>query len=103
MQHGDPQVGVIGAGAWGTALAMLANRAGSKSLIWTRNEQVRQSITDRRENAQYLPDIFIDPAIGVTGDLEEVNRCDVLVVTIPAQSLRTVAISLSDIVPSNVP
>lgn len=103
MLNSDPHVGVIGAGAWGTALAMLANRAGSRSTLWTRNEQVAGSIRDRRENAQYLPEVFIDPAIGITADLEEMSKCDALVVTIPAQSMRTVAISLSDIVPANVP
>lgn len=103
MLNSDPHVGVIGAGAWGTALAMLANRAGSHATLWTRNEQVAQSIIQRRENAQYLTEVFIDPAIGVTGDLEAMSQCDALVITIPAQSLRTVAISLSDIVPANVP
>lgn len=103
MLGSEPHVGVIGAGAWGTALAMLANRAGSRATLWTRNEQVLQSITERRENAQYLPEIFVDPAIGVTADLDSMGQCDVLIVTIPAQSLRTVAISLSDIVPVHVP
>ncbi len=99
----DVQVGVIGAGAWGTALAMLANRAGSAATLWTRNLQVIDSIRNDRENAQYLPDIFIDPAIGVTDDLLQMSRCDILIICIPAQSMRTVAISLSDIVPANVP
>lgn len=98
-----PHVGLIGAGAWGTALAILANRAGSKATIWTRNSQVIESIKDRRENAQYLPEQFIDPAIDVTDNTAFIAECDMLVVTIPAQSLRTVAISLSDTVPSNVP
>jgi len=98
-----PHVGVIGAGAWGTALAILANRAGSKATLWTRNPQVIESIRTRRENAQYLADQFIDPAIDVTDDTAFIAQCDMLVVTIPAQSLRTVAISLSDTVPSHVP
>ncbi len=98
-----PHVGVIGAGAWGTALAILANRAGSKATLWTRNTQVVESIKSRRENAQYLPEQFIDPAISVTDSTSFIAECDMLVVTIPAQSLRTVAISLSDTVPSNVP
>ena len=99
----DLQVGVIGAGAWGTALAMLANRAGSTATLWTRNLQVIDAIRHERENVQYLPEIFIDPAIAVTDDLQAMSRCDILVISIPAQSLRTVAISLSDIVPANVP
>ena len=98
-----PHVGVIGSGAWGTALAILANRAGSKATLWTRNTQVIDSIRARRENAQYLPDQFIDPAIDVTDSTTFLADCDLLVVTIPAQSLRTVAISLSDSVPSHVP
>lgn len=103
MLHADTQIGVIGAGAWGTALAMLANRAGSSSIIWTRNTQVIESIRNTRENAQYLPDTFIDPAIEVTDDLQRMSRCDALIISIPAQSLRTVAIALSDIVPADVP
>ncbi len=102
MAH-ETRIGVIGAGAWGTALAMLANRAGSTATLWTRNVQVIESITQRRENIQYLPDIFIDPAIAVTDDLQQMGNCDALIISIPAQSLRTVAISLSDIVPSNLP
>ncbi len=101
--NADTQIGVIGAGAWGTALAMLANRAGSASVLWTRNAQVMESIRTNRENAQYLPDMFIDPAIEVTDDLQRMSQCDVLIISIPAQSLRTVAISLSDIVPAHVP
>ncbi len=103
MSAGTPHVGVIGAGAWGTALAMLANRAGSRATLWTRNTQVIDSIRTRQENAQYLADQFIDPAIGVTDDSRFISGCDMLILTIPAQSLRTVAISLSDMVPANLP
>ncbi len=103
MTTETPHVGVIGAGAWGTALAILANRAGSKATLWTRNTQVIESIRTRRENAQYLAEQFIDPAIDVTDSTDFISSCDMLVMTIPAQSLRTVAISLSDTVPSHVP
>lgn len=103
MTNSTPHVGVIGAGAWGTALAILANRAGSRVTMWTRNTQVIESIKDRRENAQYLAEQIIDPAIEVTDGTDFIGQCDVLIVTIPAQSMRTVAISLSDSVPSNLP
>jgi glycerol-3-phosphate dehydrogenase (NAD(P)+) len=103
MIGSDPHIGVIGAGAWGTALAMLANRAGSRVTLWTRNEQVISSIETRRENAQYLPDIFIDPAIKVTAEIQHLEPCDALIITIPAQSLRTVTITLSDMIRAQVP
>lgn len=103
MIGSSPHIGVIGAGAWGTALAILANRAGSHVTLWTRNEQVIASVKARRENAQYLPEQFIDPAINITNRIADIEKCDALLVTIPAQSLRTVTISLSDIVPASVP
>ena len=103
MTSNAVHVGVIGAGAWGTSLAILANRAGSRVTLWSRNQQVLEGIRDRRENAQYLPEQFIDPAIAVTDDSSFIASCDLLVLTIPAQSMRTVAISLSDKVPANLP
>ncbi len=103
MTAEHPHVGVIGAGAWGTALAVLANRVGSRATLWTRNAQVIESIRERRENVQYLPDQFLDPAIQVTDSTDFIAECDLLVMTIPAQSLRTVAIALSDSIPASIP
>lgn len=103
MTNITPHIGVIGAGAWGTALAILANRVGSQVTLWTRNTQVMESIRTRQENVQYLPELLVDPAILVTESAEFVSRCDALILTIPAQSLRTVAILLSDMIPAHVP
>lgn len=100
---GATHIGVMGAGAWGTALAILANRAGSRATLWTRNDVVIESVRERRENAQYLPDQFIDPAIEITNDRHEVCRCDIVILAIPAQSIRTAAIALSDMLPAHVP
>lgn len=103
MSSDTPHIGVIGAGAWGTALAVLANRAGSRVTLWTRNEQVIGAITSRRENTQYLPELLIDPAITATSDLLRLSSCDALIMTIPAQSLRAVTVSLSDTVTASMP
>ena len=103
MIGSEPKIGVIGAGAWGTALAILANRAGSHVTLWSRNELVVQSVETRRENAQYLPDVFIDPSIRITSDIKPMEACEALIITIPAQSLRTVMIALSDMVRAEVP
>ncbi len=97
------KVGIAGAGAWGTALAIIANRAGSKTTLWTRNENVYSSISKKRSNDIYLPDIFIDPAIEITDDLQHICRSDILVLCIPAQQLRAVCIALSDMVERDLP
>ncbi len=55
------RVGVIGGGAWGTALCILANGAGSTVTLGTRNGFVVQSILDKRSNDIYLPGVFVDP------------------------------------------
>ena len=83
------RVGVIGAGAWGTALAVLANRAGSEVTLWSRNEQVVDVIRDKRINEIYLPEIFLDPAIRITSHLPQVCDSDLLILCIPSQSVRT--------------
>lgn len=96
-------VGVIGSGAWGTALAVLANRAASKVKLWTRNNNALQAMRDTRYNSVYLPGIFIDPAIEITDDLAHACKCDVLILSIPSQSLRSTCIAISDLLAPNVP
>lgn len=97
------EVAVIGGGSWGTALAMLANRAGSKTILWSRNASVIQGIRERRVNRAYLPGVFIDPDIHATDDMEEVRKSDFLVLAVPAQKLRAMAIHLSDRVDEETP
>ena len=54
------EVAVIGAGAWGTALAVLSHRVGNRVTLWVpRNPLVRQSIETGRMNDVYLPDVFL--------------------------------------------
>ncbi|MFO1243070.1 MAG: NAD(P)H-dependent glycerol-3-phosphate dehydrogenase [Rickettsiales bacterium] len=95
--------GVIGSGAWGTALAILANRAGSDVCLWTRSESIKEMIEQRRTNDVYLPDIFIEPSIEVTTDLRTACAADALILAVPAQSLRSLCISLSDLLQPETP
>ncbi len=103
MKSAHPHIGVVGAGAWGTALAVLANRAGTRTSLFARNEYVLETIKNTRINSAYLPDVFLDPAITVRSDIAELSTCDLLVIAIPAQSLRAAIISLSDLVSAQVP
>lgn len=94
---------VFGAGGWGTALAVLINRAGSKAQLWTRNPNVHSSIKERRYNDAYLPGVFLDPAIGITNDLHAASKCDIALLAVPSQHLRSAVISLTDLLPADVP
>lgn len=97
------KVGVIGGGAWGTALAVAANRAGSKVMLATRNKNVVESIMESRSNDIYLPGVFIDPAITPTHDLAETCRCDFLIMAVPSHCVRSACIAISDFLAPSVP
>ncbi len=85
------RIGVIGAGAWGTALAMAARRAGREVVLWARDPGLAKEIEARHENPRYLPDIPLDPEIRTTAELAEAAACDALLLVTPAQALREIA------------
>lgn len=90
-------VGVIGAGAWGTALAVAIARAGRQVTLWGRNHKDLMEMASRGENRNYLPGIRLTPIPHVTGDLTQVMQRDIAVLVLPAQEIRSLAplISLS--------
>ena len=83
-------VGVIGGGAWGTALAQVAADGGKPTLLWAMEPDVVEGINGAHRNAAFLPDLPLNPAIRATGDLGELERCDALLVVTPAQHTRSV-------------
>ncbi|HZA01941.1 MAG TPA: NAD(P)H-dependent glycerol-3-phosphate dehydrogenase, partial [Hyphomicrobiaceae bacterium] len=96
-------VGVIGGGAWGTALAQTLRRAGREVLLWAREPDVVEEINGRHTNTPFLPGIPLDPALRATGNLAEIaGQSDVLMVA-PAQHVRAVASALSRHLPAATP
>jgi glycerol-3-phosphate dehydrogenase (NAD(P)+) len=81
-------IGVIGAGAWGTALAQVAARAGRDVTLWAREAELIPGINEKKENALFLPGIALDPSIRATGDLQSLGLCDALLMVTPAQHMR---------------
>lgn len=81
--------GVIGAGAWGTALAQICVRGGLETRLWAREPEVVESITARRENTLFLPGVPLDPSLAVTGDLADLAGCDLILAVAPAQHTRS--------------
>jgi glycerol-3-phosphate dehydrogenase (NAD(P)+) len=80
-------VAVIGAGAWGTALACVAARAGREVTLYARDADHAQRIATARENPR-LPGVRIGADITVTNDLARVAKVDIILVVTPAQHLR---------------
>ena len=85
MKH----IGVIGGGAWGTALAQVAS-AGGPVTLWAREPEVVAGIKESHINDAFLPGVPLDLAIRATGDLADLAACDAWLVVTPAQFLRTV-------------
>jgi len=83
-------VGVLGGGAWGTALALTAARAGRRTTLWARNIATVNSIRQRRDNPKYLPGIVFDAPVAATVQLAEAVGGDLIIVAVPAQSVRAV-------------
>jgi glycerol-3-phosphate dehydrogenase (NAD(P)+) len=80
--------GVIGGGAWGTALAQVLRRADRDVVIWAREADVVAGINTNRTNPLFLPGVALDSALRATGDLAEAARADALLLVVPAQHLR---------------
>ncbi len=88
-------IGIIGAGAWGTALAQAAVRAGRRTTLWARDPGLARTINQKHENPTYLPGIALEPTVRATGDLAEAAAADAVLLVTPAQHLRAAAGLLS--------
>lgn len=81
-------IGIIGSGAWGTALAQAMHGAGKKVLMFGRNHEVVSDINNNHKNTRYLPDAVLDKNIKATSDDAPVKTCDALLLVVPAQYIR---------------
>ena len=84
------KLGIVGGGAWGTALAQVASAGGRETLLWALEPEVVDSINRAHRNASFLPDVDLNPAIRATSDLADLNACDAWLVVTPAQHMRAV-------------
>ncbi len=82
-------IGVIGAGAWGTALAQVLASDGRSVMLWAREPDVVASINDAHENRAFLAGIPLDPGIRATDSLSALDDCEALLLVTPAQHLRS--------------
>ncbi|MBL8642183.1 MAG: NAD(P)-dependent glycerol-3-phosphate dehydrogenase [Alphaproteobacteria bacterium] len=82
------KISVIGAGAWGTALAQTYAKAGHQVTLWVREESLAQTMIESNRNASYLPDIDLDPRLAMTTDITVAVQADVILNVVPAQYIR---------------
>ena len=95
-------IGVIGAGAWGTALANAAARAGRSVTLHVRDGAVRDAIAANGENPR-LPGIAVEAGVRITADLAAAARNDAVLLVVPAQNLRQAAMALTAHVAQGTP
>lgn len=98
------RVAVIGAGAWGTALALTLARAGRQVRLWARESEVVAAIRATRENPIFLPRIPLPEAIEPTGDLAEaVADVQAVFVVVPSQYVRATTRALAPLLSPQMP
>ena len=97
------KIGIIGAGAWGTALAMAAVRAGNEVVIQAHEPEVAEAINRHHENSLFLPTYELDPSINATTIIADAINADAVLLVAPAQHMRAVCEAAADDWPGGVP
>jgi glycerol-3-phosphate dehydrogenase (NAD(P)+) len=98
------RIAIIGGGAWGTALALVAARAGAEVTLWARDPAIVAGINERHENAVYLPGIPLDRAIAATSELQvALGGADAALLVVPAQFMRGVLGLAKPLLPRGLP
>jgi len=90
------RIGVIGGGAWGTALANAAAAAGHTVTLWMRDAEAADRLERARENARYLPGVPLHPRIRATGAPEGLHEAGTCLLVVPAQTTRAVLGALEE-------
>ena len=80
--------GVIGGGAWGTALAHTLASTGKNTVLWTYEPECAEAINSSHENTTYLPNVKLDAGLSATNDLADLSGKDAILVVTPAQHMR---------------
>jgi glycerol-3-phosphate dehydrogenase (NAD(P)+) len=95
--------GIIGGGAWGTALALTCQRAGLQATLWAREAEVVEAINARHENPLFLPGVTLDDGVTATADLAVIAGADVILAVMPAQHARSTLAALAPLLRAGAP
>jgi len=97
------KIGIIGAGAWGTALATVMRRAGNEVVLQAHEPETADDINQNHKNTVFLPGFDLDPDLRATTELSEAVDSDAVLVVAPAQHLRTICEAAAPDWPDTVP
>lgn len=98
------EIAVVGAGAWGTALAINAARAGRAVRLWAREPEVVEAIRQSGENTPFLPDRPVPASVAVSDDMAAVvHDAGIVLLVVPSQFIRGIAAALEPLLPPGVP
>ncbi len=89
------EIAVIGSGAWGSSLALIANRAGNKVTIFSNNQYICEEINHYHTNQNYLPNINLPEDIKATSNIKDIVNNDLLMLVTPAQTIRKICENLA--------
>lgn len=88
-------LGILGAGSWGTALALQSAGSGHQTLLWEFNPEIAARLSEERENRAYLPGIPFPQSLSVTGDLSQcIEECDTLLVAVPSAAFKDLMVQI---------
>jgi len=100
---GKKTVGVLGAGSFGSALAVHAARCGRPVVVWARRADLVERMRRERHNPDYLPEIVLPPNLRPTAELAELAACEVVIVAVPSHGFRDSVRDLLRVHPASRP
>lgn len=92
------KIAVVGAGSWGTALAVMLEQDGHDVTMWARNAEAIEKMKTTRENKQYLPGVFLGENINLTSDIEKaVKEKEIIISAVPSRAVRETMTKFSNL------
>jgi glycerol-3-phosphate dehydrogenase (NAD(P)+) len=94
------RVAIIGAGSWGTALAILLARNGVKTDLWGRDKEKMRIMAEQRCNSFFLPDSSFPPPLNVSSDFSEIiQNADIILIAVPSHAFRKTLVKIKQVKP----
>lgn len=98
----SPSISILGAGSWGTALALQAAKNGCNTLLWGHNPQHMKSLAETRENRRYLSGFIFPDKLQVTDDLAlAVRNSSIIIVTVPSHAFKATLLKIQPYLGNN--